>query len=277
MAFVNNSEAGSLDPHRMADFRAFDHEDVEDWDLGDRPAPQPLFRREPQPEVPWEQPLGIMRLTREALPEEGPPPPDWCVPPVHGRQAITNLRNHLQASEIPEALADERLRLLAGHQDRFEILQAWQTLDPDGELGEWSETLHNHPGIDARCLEDLATLVELPGNLGAYEANRVLFHLLKDTASASSDNPRLGPWLHRVVNESLESIRNWQDWDCDRMRASGKTWTWYLGNRQIKKYYWASGPQHPGPSNSSRPSDNPGGGRRWAQAPEGNPWASMTS
>ena len=256
---VQGSVAGDME-NLMAMTEVSSHYD-EDLSSGDEsfyerefpdpPAPGSLWARESPAEAPWEGQVGLMKLSLEFLPTEGPPPPPG--PPLLGE-----IHEYILVS------GDQRNEILMNLIDLREHPSAWMTLEPSGEMGEWKEVLEAVPMMDIRAIEAFVRVLRAPGTFsGFYEANRILFHLLKDSTSASRSSGRVGPWMQRASTEALDAISNWHEWGAEHQRASGKVWTSYVGSRGQAKGYWAER------SSMQRPFSSAGGRGRWA---EDNPW-----
>ena len=219
--------------------------------------PGSLWMAESPAEAPWEGQVGLMKLSLEFLPTEGPPPP-------HGPSLIGDIHEYLLVSSVADELGGPRNERVKELLDSREHPPAWMTLEPSSDIIEWKEVLEAVRGMDERAIQAFVRVLKSPGgHSGFYEANRILFHLLKDTTSASTSSGRVGPWMQRATTEALEAISNYLEWDAEHQRGLGKVWTSYEGPRRQTLGFWAARPSTQGHSSSS------GGRGRWA---DDTPW-----
>ena len=125
----------------------------------------------------------------------------------------------------PEAL-QERGRLI----EQVKTLQAanpsWFTLRSSYADGRaWRQYLKDNLPIEDYAFEALG---EVGGfeNLGQFEVNRIISHLLKDsTSQRQADRHSPSRWLMRSCNESLQAMADWQSWDSMEQRNKGLEFT----------------------------------------------------
>ena len=239
-------------------------------DLWDRPLPDPAappgpWRQDPPEDAPWEGASGIMKLSRNFLPREGPRAPRWVRAPANHLDSLENLYGYLMASSVDEDLQNRRHELLTQLQDLRDHPPTWFVLEPAEDLRPWKETLESVPQMDIRGIEAFKDVLFSSGsNSGFYEANRILFHLLKDSTTSARSSGRVGPWMHKAASEALDAIANWREWDSELQRSSGKVWSAYKDHRGRVKGFWSERPSWQ--QSTSSPS-------AWPSQAERDPWS----
>ena len=92
----------------------------------------------------------------------------------------------------------------------------WMTLKPPPDLKVWAPILEELK-LDNDAVKGLVQVITNvhDGNHGYFEGNRIIAHLLKDTAHSEW---RKGPsaWLHGACAESMQAMLNWEDWNNGR-------------------------------------------------------------
>ena len=104
-------------------------------------------------------------------------------------------------------------------------LPSWMTLKLPPDLKVWAPILEELT-LDNRAVKGLVEVITNvhDGNHGYFEGNRIIAHLLKDTAHSEW---RKGPsaWLHGACSESMTAMLNWADWDCEHNGRSSRAST----------------------------------------------------
>ena len=172
----------------------------------------------------WYGSYGLARL--ENLADE---PPMNEVPASHMGQTDVDLLDYLrllmeagQRDVAPELIQDRQNLWLTYAPTN----PPWMTLRTHVELYDYKKLLMDDLGIDNRALHSFVDLVRTKP-YGYNEACKVLHHLLKDhfektwTKNASR-------WLHTSCTESIEAIKNLEEWNNGSSYAypaKGK-WAW---------------------------------------------------
>ena len=118
----------------------------------------------------------------------------------------------------------ERVALYEEHQDleytaddnedelKGTEIPVFMTLRPRGDLKCHRHLLVEDLGLSKDVIISLICLTE-KGPYGIMEANRILYHLIKDKASTEwhqADGP--SRWVHQCVQEANEALLNWRSW-----------------------------------------------------------------
>ena len=105
----------------------------------------------------------------------------------------------------------ESKRLIWAFFDELEnVPPRWFTLEHLGALAEWVEVLEDDFELDDEAIGNIVGLCS-QGKLGCFEANRVLYHLMKDSEQGPRDTP--AAWVHRTTEESREAMMDWALWE----------------------------------------------------------------
>ena len=128
-------------------------------------------------------------------------------------------------------------------------LKPWMTLKNDKFLVEiWqAEILEflEDPETDMYskwAIEELVNLQKFHGNRGLMEANRCLFHLMKDTAGRPRDHQ--GKYLKNNAEEALRAIESPSEWQFTRKGGKGdgrSSWpSWGKGKGWVSDNSWSA-------------------------------------
>ena len=182
---------------------------------------------EPQVAAQWNQSIGMQRLQNLDLcgnpglsPEDMEDSP-WALhtfmESMH--MALSNMRD--------ESLLDFEKRHITNYAHLTKKHPIWMTLEPPTDLKIWATVL-NDQQIDEYAITDLREVIGFGGatGLGYYEGIRIIAHFLKDTEAPTWRNGP-SPWLHNAASESLNAMRNWQEWDCrhnGKQSSSSSSW-----------------------------------------------------
>ena len=126
----------------------------------------------------------------------------------------------LQNRKVPQ----ERQQYLEDLTDMYKVPEKYLTLITSRDLSEWHLLMREDP--------DLQDLSEDPGALnywrrvsthpgaGMFEANRILYHLLKDSWS---DRRQMEPvkWLVGACKEALHALQSPDEWSAQAQRRKG--------------------------------------------------------
>lgn len=128
----------------------------------------------------------------------------------------TSAIQHVDA-ELLDDLRDEWVKVPLSY-DNYEPPPnpKWFTLIADPNLQDWKETINTEFLQDLRNEDNYNAVLRLimltkQGHRGFMEGNKILFHLMKDSAANPRENP--GRWILKSAEESLEALRDPQEWE----------------------------------------------------------------
>ena len=152
-------------------------------------------------------------------------PQGYPVPRSH--TDLLELQKNFLRHEVAPELIEDRLNIFDENLRRFRTPPAWLTLEAQQDLSDWRNLV-----VEVMKVEDFGINafkeVLVHKSLGRYEANRILFHLLKDSYTKRDHEevyrPSKTKWMYSCSHEAQSAMRNWQDWDCEYMKRLGKRW-----------------------------------------------------
>jgi len=95
-------------------------------------------------------------------------------------------------------------------------LPVFMTLRPVGDLHCFRHVLVDELNVSFDTIQQLINLTKNNGPEGPLEANRILYHLMKDKGTSHDTwRSRDGPsrWVFQCVQEANDAIRNWRSWE----------------------------------------------------------------
>ena len=183
------------------------------------------------PAAPWDDERGLNRL-KNLDRRPVPPVPHGYVAPRDHEHGLEIQKDWLYYEMAPE-LVQDRMDLYRDNLMRHQEPPAWLTLQPHQDLREWSSIVQEDLAVEPWAIHAFKEVLQ-GGPFGVYEANRILAHLMKDSSSSSRSEGSKSRWLYKACNESLEAMRNWEDWDCEAQQKLGRL---YVKHDQ-GKFYW---------------------------------------
>ena len=120
------------------------------------------------------------------------------------------------------------------------------TLNVSENLKEWRPLLEEDPNIEWDQPQVLGwwNQVLTHPHAGTFEANRILFHLIKQTRVARDDWNVLG-WFINTCKESIEALNNWSAWDSWSQSQKGYQYleAGMRGDRKTYSWVWRGDPE----------------------------------
>ena len=148
------------------------------------------------------------------------------------------------ARTIPE----ERTKYLENLYKLYQEPPPYWTLDASENLKEWRTLLEEDPSIEWDQPQILGywNQVLMHPHAGAFEANRILFHLIKQTRVAR-DGWNVPGWFINTCKESIEALNNWSAWNAYDQRQNGYQYleSGYNGSRKAYQWVWQGEPRAP--------------------------------
>lgn len=93
-------------------------------------------------------------------------------------------------------------------------LPVFMTLRPSGDLRCHRHVLVEDLGVSKDAIISLINLAKCNGPHGVMEANRILFHLMKDKSDSTWRSPDgASGWVKNSVVDANEALRNWTSWE----------------------------------------------------------------
>ena len=131
-------------------------------------------------------------------------------------EVLTSLNMTLRSSVAAE-LIEDRLDLYNQNLGWCREAPPWMVLVPAPRLAHLRTFVDETLALDDRARQSFIELID-SGPSGAREANRILYHTLKDSEGGWRKGP--SQYIGSCVAEAQEALANWQEWDA-MLRASG--------------------------------------------------------
>ena len=162
-----------------------------------------------------------------------------------------------------EALA-ERGRIIEAIKGLMSDRPSWFTLKPATTDGSaWNSFLKQHMAIEEWAYEALGE-VGSQRNLGQFEVNRIIAHLVKDSSSQTQAERHCpSKWLMKTTTESLKAMRDWTSWDAGEQAKKGLEYVHLGGNDWKRNWAWQPSRRTSWPSSSPSGTSHAYGPSRW--------------